>query len=345
MSLLDDFYQYLKVERNASSFTADAYTCDLRSFEKWLKRCNKSDEEPDYRLCTLRDIRNWIGENASLGRSPATLRRKAQSVRAFYRWGMKTGIFDTNPAADLLLAKTPRRLPNFIREDEMENLLRQTSPGNIGKAVDGRSLKNYPTNEFSDARGHKKPERIDFENMRTHMMLSLLYSLGLRESEMRAITDEDINYNTNEIRVMGKRMKQRVLPMPQELADELKLWQKIRNRRYPDQEAPRYLFCNRTGMMSRNRIYTLIRDALAETNSGRKSPHTLRHSFATAMINDGADLDAVREMLGHSSLATTQIYTHLSRAELLKNYQEAHPRSRLAREAGKGDTEGNDAEE
>lgn len=292
---INDFLEYLRVEKYSSTNTVDAYRRDLRQFESWC--ASAAGCSADDLVCGIiqaYDIRTWIATIASEGMRPTSLRRKVQSLRAFFHWAMKTGITDVNPAADVALAKTPTHLPNFIKEREMEDLLDE-SPNT-------------------------------FEEHRTHFILSMLYSLGLRQAELSAITDRDINFSSAEIKITGKRAKQRVIPLPQKLINEIRVWQQIRDARYPDLEKPAPLIAGPKGALSKTSIYKIVHAGLSSVSSGRKSPHTLRHSFATAMIRDGSDLDAVREMLGHSSLATTQVYTHLSLKNILENYKSAHPR-------------------
>lgn len=285
-SLLKSFGAYLEAEMRASRNTTDAYLRDLRQFAEW--------RGGTLWPCATNDVREWIGHTADGGASPTTLRRKTQSLRAFYRWGMRLGHFISNPAADVLLAKRRKRLPEFIREEELDKML--------------------------DA------DHDAFEAERAHIAVSMLYSLGLRQAELLAMNDTDINMSMMEVRVRGKRNKERVLPLPPELATEIRHWQEVRDRRYPDLESPAPLLAGAHGRMSKTTLYRVVTGALAGVKAGRKSPHMLRHSFATAMVNDGADLDAVRELLGHESLATTQIYTHLSFSELLDNYRGSHPR-------------------
>lgn len=302
--MIDEFLTYLRVEQRMSPNTVEAYGRDLRQFAAWL--CT-ADKAFDAQSVTVADIRAWIGSLADEGNSAPTLRRKAQSLRAFFRWGMRRRGFTANPAADITLAKKRRKLPNFIREDEMEEIL--------------------------------AAEETGFTSRRTHLILSMLYSLGLREAELIGLTDADIDLHRGELRVTGKRDKQRVVPVPEELCREIADWQKTRDSRYRGLPMPRPLIAGPHGRVSKQTVYRAVRDGLTGATSGRKSPHTLRHTFATAMINNGADLDAVREMLGHSSIATTQIYTHLSFRELLDNYRLGHPRSHTPDSAAKEEDE------
>lgn len=294
-SLILDFLAYLKAEQRASACTVEAYGRDLRQFASWLDTDNPTDTNAALTSATASAIRSWTGTLADNGKSATTLRRKVQSLRAFYNWAMKHGLMTGNPAAEVTLAKKRRTLPDFIKETEVEELLEE------------------PHDSFSDERAY--------------IAVTLMYSLGLRQAELLALTDRDIDFLSEEIRVTGKRDKQRVLPLPATLAEEIAHWQSVRDSRYPDLQTPAPIMAGPHGKLSKGALYGIVKNALAGVSTGRKSPHTLRHTFATAMINNGADLDAVREMLGHESLATTQIYTHLSFSELLASYRTAHPRS------------------
>lgn len=297
-ALISEFSDYLRTELRGSELTAEAYTRDLLQFMSYCVRecgedCGKENFAFDPKEVTPRDVRSWIGSLAEDGEAPSTLRRKLQSLRAFYAYGMKTGKFNANPAADITLPKKKRRLPNFIKDREVEEVL---------ESHDGT-----------------------FESERRHITVELLYTLGLRRAELLALTDSDIHSDT--IRVTGKRAKTRILPLPEKLAQEIARWQKIRDDRYPALPSPRHIISGPHGEVSASTLHKIVSEALSGTSAGRKSPHTLRHTFATTMINNGADLDAVREMLGHESLSTTQIYTHLSINELMAGYAKAHPRS------------------
>lgn len=286
---IKQFLSYLEVEQRCSRHTVGAYGRDLRQFNAWC-------DSDDCSTVTPGEIRAWIGDLADGGMETATLRRKAQSLRAFFHWRQKTAGAPSNPAADIVLPKLRKHLPNFIKEEEMEALL-DTS-------------------------------HDTFAQERAHITLAMLYSLGLRQDELLTLTDADVDYPGREVRVTGKRNKQRAVPLPDQLAEEIRHWQEVRDARYPQLERPAALIAGPHGHLSKTALYGVVRDALATVSAGRKSPHTLRHTFATSMINNGANLDAVREMLGHESLATTQIYTHLSFNELLSNYRHSHPRAR-----------------
>lgn len=305
--IFEEFIAHLEVEQRCSRHTVDAYRSDLEQFRdfcvygpdrsgdqgfKIKTACNTFDTE----LVTSSDIRTWLGTMADEGRTATTLRRKLQSVRAYYSWGMRKRLFKRNPAAEVTLPKKRKHLPEFIKEQEVEEYLQRTSS--------------------------------TFEEERSHIVIEMLYSLGLRRAELLALDDTDITSDGHEIRVTGKRDKTRVLPLPESLLKKIRHWQEVRDARYPHLGRPAPLIAGPHGRVSANKIYEIVKSGLAGLTAGRKSPHTLRHTFATAMVNSGADLDVVRELLGHESLATTQIYTHTSINELMKGYQTAHPRAK-----------------
>ncbi len=302
------FENYLKYELNRSLLTVEAYMRDLREFAIWLSGGEIDIFNP--RDVTPTDIRAWISSMARRS-SATTIRRKTQSLRAFFRWMVKTGYIDTNPASNVILAKISKPLPEFVRENEMENLLLDKPSSDLSESD---NLKNHAI------------------RLRNHLILNFLYSTGLRQAELLLLDDSHISLTRLEAKVTGKRNKQRVVPIAPELAEEIKEWQQLRDKIYPDLPSPAPLLPGRTGKMSKPALYKIVHDGLASTGSAKKSPHVLRHTFATAMLNDGANLDTVREMLGHASLATTQIYTHLSFRELKKNYDSAHPRATTTEE-------------
>lgn len=289
--MIERFEQYMQLELNRSAHTIEAYGRDIRQFADWLGGL-------DVASVTTTDMRAWLASLAPF-ESPLTLRRKAQSLRAFFHWLLKQGIINRNPAADIILAKAPKRLPEFVKEQEIEDLV-------------------------------NNKDTSDFRRLRAHIIMLLLYSIGIRQDELLKLTDTDIDFSLREVKVTGKRMKQRIVPLPQELLEEIAAWQIARDTQYPDLVSPRPLIAGPRGHLSKSALYKIVNEELSATSSSKKSPHVLRHTFATSMLNNGASLDAVKEFLGHSSLSTTQIYTHLSFNELKKSYTKAHPRSKNA---------------
>lgn len=296
------FASYLRHELNRSPHTIDAYVRDIRNFASWISG-SPQGYGFDPATVTVSDIRAWLGHLAKK-ESPLTLRRKAQSLRALFHWMLKTGKIENNPASDIILAKAPKKLPQFLKEEEIEKVISE-------------NLIPDSDNEYSKARAH--------------IVLLILYSTGLRQEELRMLSDSDINFSLREVKVTGKRSKQRVVPLPAELLEEIRTWQGIRNAHFSnlsslDKDIP--LITGRNGRISKSALYNIVHNALSETTPEKKSPHLLRHTFATTMLNNGASLDSVKEFLGHASLSTTQIYTHLSFSELRESYSKAHPRSK-----------------
>ena len=313
--MIDRFLTYMRRELNRSENTVAAYERDLRQFASWVTG-HDSSRAFDPASVTTADIRAWLSLIAGTD-SPVTIRRKTSALRAFFRWMMRNGVTDVNPASDIVLAKRRRDLPEIVGEKEMESIL----------ASDGDPGINPATGNGTDDINDDK-EKEEYLRERREIILGILYDTGLRESELLGITDRDIDLSAREMKVTGKRNKQRIIPLPESLAGQIARWQKIRDARNPGLPSPAPLIPGRDGPMSRMQLYRIVHGALESTSATRKSPHTLRHSFATAMLNGGANLDVVKEMLGHASLSTTQIYTHLSFDELLRTYRSSHPRSR-----------------
>lgn len=292
------------------------------------------------------------------GDKPASLRRRTQSLRAYFHWLLRQGVVKSNPAADITLAKLPKPLPHFVRANELEELLdkleeqknHDTTDSIDDRANDREDNISYrgEENGADDREGSREvyaeedtvenaekntlsPDAEDWTTARDHLILHLLYATGIRRAEAIALTDDDFSPRRRELRILGKGRKQRIIPLADELTEELLRWQRLRDGKWPHLAKPAHILVTTRGPMSASTLEVIVRRLLAGTSTDRKSPHTLRHSFATAMLNGGADLDSVREMLGHASVATTQIYTHLSIEDIKKAYKSAHPRNKTSR--------------
>lgn len=297
--MIDRFKNYLSLELNRSLLTVEAYMRDLTQFSEWLGGENPT--ETDFISVTASDARAWFASLARQGDTPRTIRRKAQSLRAFYRWMMKEGVIKISPLRDIPLPKLPKPLPDLVKPQEVEEAISLT--------------------EHSDEPTSKN---LTMENL----ILEMLYSLGIRRAELIALNDSDISFTNGEIKITGKRSKQRIIPAPQQLFDKIKIWQHTRDLERESQnllDSP--LFIYKGKRINASKVYSIVNTYLQGSSAKKKSPHALRHSFASAMLNGGADLDSVREFLGHTSLATTQIYTHVSFNEIKKAYSTAHPRA------------------
>ncbi|MDE5871433.1 MAG: tyrosine-type recombinase/integrase [Muribaculaceae bacterium] len=293
--MISEFLEYLELELNRSHLTATAYGRDLREFAAFL---DKDEEMEDAANVSTAEVRAWLAEMARNGLSPRSLRRKTQAVRAFFRWIQKQGEIKNNPAADVQLAKIGRKLPEFVREQEMEEILDRPVQGGDPAL-----------------------------NIRNKLIINILYSCGIRRDELAKITDADVDFYQKEIRVHGKRNKTRIIPVADELLREIKEWQTVRDGLYAF-PSPAPLICSKRGRMSGRGIYEIVHKLLMSTGATHKSPHSLRHTFATSLLNNGAEINSVKELLGHASLQSTQIYTHLTFSDLKKAYDNAHPRSK-----------------
>lgn len=300
---IDDFSSYLLYELNRAPLTVEAYRRDLNQFADFI---GHPQDDIDPLKIKVADIRSWIASLAKSGQSPRTLRRKLQSLRAFFRFMRKRAVTISNPARDISLPKLPKPLPDHIRMEEIEKILAQ-----------------------EEARIAITPPEESETELRTHLIMEMLYSLGIRRAELIAIDDTDIDHTGAELKVKGKRSKQRIVPLPQRLLRDIERWQKLRDSIWADIPLPAPLFIVKGKRISPSQVYQTVNKELAGATSARKkSPHALRHTFATTMLNEGADLNSVKEFLGHASLSTTQIYTHISFAEMKKAYSTAHPRAK-----------------
>lgn len=296
MNCIDSFLTYIRCELAMSAHTVLAYKADL---EQWVDYATggKPDElHPD--SVTSSDLRLWVRHMASSGLKPSSIKRKVQSVRAFYRYMMTHDGLTGNPAADLQLARSPRALPVYVRPAETEALMDEP----------------YDDDSFVD--------------VRNRLIMLMLYSTGMRVSELTGLLDVDVNLQRGELKVLGKRNKQRIIPFGDELAHMIQLYRTLRDDLIDGNPSPEF-FVRPTGEPLYSKlVYNLVHRTMeGRVHAVRRSPHVLRHSFATDMLNNGADLTAVQQLLGHKSLGTTQIYTHVTLRDLKNNYNQAHPRA------------------
>ena len=292
--LIDSFLHYLRYERNYSEYTIEAYSKDLRQFEYFVKNNQENVFEP--RNIDADIVRNWIIFLLDEKMSPVSVNRKLSSLKSFFKFLVKQEIVSKNPLRLITGPKTKKPLPYFIQDREMESLL------------DGDG--------FS----------ADFEGERDRLIIELLYDTGLRRSELINIKDEDVDLDAQQLKVTGKRNKQRLIPFAKSLKDMIFAYMDVRNREVECKSG--YLFIRENGeQLSAGIVYNIVKKYLSDIPTlAKRSPHVLRHSFATSMLNNGAELNAVKELLGHSSLASTSVYTHTTFEELKKVYH-AHPRA------------------
>ena len=292
--LIKDFLNYLLLERNYSERTIVAYEADLREFEEYFKN---TDAELDFRSVHSDNVRNWMVSLMDEGRSETSVNRKLSSLRSFYRFLLRRKEIMVNPMLKVVGPKKKKPLPSFVREKDMDRLLDECSFGE------------------------------GFEGYRDRTILEMFYATGMRLSELIGLNDADVDFSAKLIKVTGKRNKQRLIPFGNELAEDLHLYIKVRNEVMP-QGAEAFFVLKDGKRMYPMAVYRIVKRNLSRVVSLKKrSPHVLRHTFATAMLNDSAELRSVKELLGHESLATTEIYTHATFEELKKVYEQAHPRA------------------
>jgi integrase/recombinase XerC len=293
--LIDFFMDYLRYERNYSVCTIASYTKDLEQFEAFVRDNQEGTFDPAIIDSSL--VRDWIVSLLDNKISPTSVNRKLSSLKSFCKYLVRQGIISGNPLRLLNGPKTKKPIPYFVRERDMELVL--------------------DSDDFD----------ADFEGMRDRLILEMLYDTGIRRSELAGIKNIDIDFETSLLKVTGKRNKQRLIPFAERLKNMMMEYVDVRNREIgADRE---WFFVRKNGeQLSTGMIYIIVKKNLSEISTlSKRSPHVLRHSFATSMLNNGAELNAVKELLGHSSLASTGVYTHTTFEELKKVYH-AHPRAK-----------------
>ena len=291
--MIERYKEYLQYERNFSEHTIKSYEEDLTSFEKHFK---SNDENLTWEKITKNEVRDWIEYLMDSGRSATTVARRLSGLRNFYHFAVSRNLVVSNPTYNLKAPKRQKRLPVFIKETEMDILL------------DKIEWKN------------------DYDNACARTFILLFYSTGIRLSELVSLNDDDINFIKKEIKVMGKRRKERIIPFGTELENALKAYIQLRDETIPRLSDGFFLSKKGTRITPYKVRRDVIKHLAAVSKQKKKSPHVLRHSFATAMLNNQADLQAVQKTLGHESVQTTQIYTHTTFEQLKRAYNNAHPR-------------------
>ncbi len=290
---LDNFLTYLQYEKGVSKHTLTAYKNDLHQFTSFI--------ETDAGRFVLQDIdssdiRRWILHLMSEKFNPNTISRKISSLNSFFTYCLRHDILKKNPTQGVVLPKKAKRLPSFLKKNEVHALFNQE--------------------ESAD----------DFPALRDDLILEMLVGLGIRRAELIGLKITDIDYSQRVIKVLGKRNKERIVPAYRKILDKAKLYISIRNKEFPDSENSLFL-TNKGKPIYDKFVYLLVKRRISEISTiEKRSPHTLRHTYATLLLNEGADIEVLRELLGHSSLASTQVYTHSSFEEIRKAYSETHPR-------------------
>lgn len=292
--MIDSFLDYLRFERNYSEKTIVSYGIDLTKFEEFFK---ESDGSVDFTTVDADLVRAWVMTMMEQGYTSTSVNRKLSSLRSFYRFLLKKDVVQADPMLKIVGPKNKKPLPMFLKESEMNRLLDDI------------------------------PFKEDFIGYRDKMILEMFYATGMRLSELIGLDDVDVDFSASLIKVTGKRNKQRLIPFGEELRQALLAYLEVRNGAIPKKAEAFFVLQNGRRMYAA-KVYQLVKRNLSKVVSLKKrSPHVLRHTFATSMLNNNAELGAVKELLGHSSLTTTEIYTHTTFEELKKVYEQAHPRA------------------
>jgi integrase/recombinase XerC len=288
---MQQFLQYLASEKRSSLHTIAAYRSDLEQFSAFIQL---HFEVEDLLSVTTMMVRSWISHWMDQGMAVSTVHRKVSSLQAYYRFERKQGRLVQNPMQGIVKPKKTNILPQYLEVVQAEQMY--------------------------------QPREQGWEALRNSLILQLLYETGMRRSELLGIQEKDIDWSKGQVRVLGKRNKIRVIPISPTLIQELQV---LRDENRTVSETSSFLFLNTKGEpLSTFQLYQIVKKQLSKwTTLKKRSPHILRHSFASHMLNQGADLNVIKEILGHSSLAATQVYTHLNIEKLKGIHELLHPRN------------------
>ena len=291
--MVTSFLKYLRSEKRFSEHTVLAYKNDLRQFSSYLEEYYELD---DLHLVTDKMVRSWMVELSDIGISARSINRKLSTLKSLYRFSRAKGMSTIDPLVNIIGPKQEKRLPEFIDEKEMAYL--------------------FSSIEFEDS----------FKGRRDRIMLDLFYQTGMRLAELRGLKVKDIDFSKKVLKVLGKRNKERLIPLQEEMIDNLTSF--INERKMNVQSGIDALIIDNKGNMCNEKfVYRTVNSYLsAITLATKRSPHIIRHTFATHMLNRGADLNTIKEILGHANLAATQVYTHNSIDKLKAIYKQAHPK-------------------
>lgn len=294
MLLTDSFLSYLQYERNYSVGTIVYYKADVLELQDFIQE-KVGDFTPSDVDAGL--VREWIVSLMDKGIAASTINRKLSSIRTYYKFLLRKGEVPADPLQKITGPKKKKPLPAFLKESEMNKLLDEV--------------------DFGEG----------FKGCRDHMIIEMFYATGMRLSELIGLDDKDVDFASSLIKVTGKRNKQRLIPFDEELRNSMEEYVGMRNEAVPLRSGA--FFVRDTGeRLSRTIVSSLVKRNLSKVVTIKKrSPHVLRHTFATTMLNNEAELGAIKELLGHESLATTEVYTHTTFEELKKVYNQAHPRA------------------
>ena len=293
--LISEYLNYIKHEKRYSSHTVTASETDLRQFQNFLGEIGEGQLQSVGQM----EIRSWIASLAENGISNRSIHRKISSLRSFYKYIIRQGHIKSSPVQHIIPPKVGARLPQFVEEENILELL-------------------ISSELFDD----------DYEGRRDEIMIKLFYYTGMRLSELINIKSSDLDVHNSTIKVLGKRNKERLIPISKKFVEEIRNFEVRKEELSEELQKDTYLLLTKSGKkLYPKLVYRRVNAYLSKvTTLSKKSPHILRHTFATHMLNNGADLIAIKEILGHSDLSATQVYTHNSIEKLKNVHEQAHPK-------------------
>jgi integrase/recombinase XerC len=296
--MVEAFLNYLKHEKRYSSKTVESYKTDLLQFFYFIQSEYQLD---DLLLVRNNAVRAWVVKLVTENNKPTSVKRKISALKSFYKYHQKIGQIKSNPADKINTPKIPDRLPKYVEQKSIAALFER------------------PENFFDSS----------FPGVQEKMIIDLLYSTGIRRQELIKLAWSAIDFSANQVKVTGKGNKQRLIPLGQELSQALKDFRKLQIQHYKDKPIASFVFLTDEGQqLYPNFVYRIVKKIISLcSTTEKKSPHVLRHSFATHMSNNGAKLNDIKELLGHASLASTQVYTHNTIEQLKEVYKIAHPKA------------------
>lgn len=295
---LKAFIDYIKYEKRFSKHTITAYRNDICQFSDYIEETFEVLNEKEV---SRQMIRSWIAALVENKQAAKTIKRKISALKSYYKFLLKNGKVLQNPLQHIITPKIEKKLPVFVEEEKMKTL--------------------FDLDVFSE----------DFFGQRDRFVVECLYQTGMRLSEIIQIKEKDVDFNRQEVKVLGKRNKERIIPLTKHFLDFVEYYMKIKNNyfRERDIQNTEYLLVTNQGLKAYPKLIYRITNKYIEKVStlSKKSPHVLRHTFATHLLNNGADINAIKEILGHANLSATQVYTHTTIDKLKHIYEQAHPRA------------------
>ena len=289
--MIERFLRYIRTEKRYSNLTVSAYKRDLEQFGTYLINIYGQN---DIVKATTQMARSYIVSLKEKGEESRSINRKMSALRSFYKFCLREEAIEVSPMQGIKSLKQPKELAKFVPEHDIEKV-----------RFEGEG---------------------DFKVVRDELLFEMLYQTGMRQAELRGLKDSDVDKMAMQIKVLGKRNKERIIPISRQLLEMVENYKKVRDEQFPERENVMLLVNDRGEAMSPNFVYRVVHKILeGVTTLEQKSPHVLRHTFATHMLNEGADIRAIQKILGHSSLSSTQIYTHNTIEQLKEIYQTAHP--------------------